>query len=284
MEAMSLNTDQLNIDTPELVAIEMPVAGIGSRFIAILVDYLIWTAGLMILLILSLLFLPALHFLGKGSQNWAMGIGFLLVFLLHWGYFTLFEAFANGRTPGKQVVRIRVIHRSGRAISFVESLARNLVRAVDYLPSFYAVGLITMFLNRQHQRLGDLAAGTIVVRDRAMESPLWGQTDASPIPGGAYENSRDPAGLATPLFAPHQKVSLPVTALCKLSSADLEVLEGFFARRLDMSMETRSALGERIALALRVKSGLEMPEEISTETFLEAIAHQLRELMRMNGH
>ena len=281
---MSNDSDQLNIDTPELVAIEMPVAGIGSRFIAILVDYLIWTAGLIILLILVLLLLPAVHFLGKVTENWAAGVGLLLVFLFHWGYFTLFEAFANGRTPGKQVVRIRVIHRSGRAISFVESLARNLVRAVDYLPSFYAVGLIVMFLNRQHQRLGDLAAGTIVVRDRAMESPLWGQTYASLIPAETYQSGGDFAGLAQPLFAPHLKVSLPVTSLCRLSPADLEVLEGFFARRLDMSMETRSALGERIALALRAKSGLEMPEEISTETFLEAIAHQLRELVRMNGN
>lgn len=279
-----MNTDQLNIDTPELVAIQMPVAGIGSRFIAILVDYLIWTAGMIVLVILAALFLPAMHFLGKVTGTWAAGIVLLLIFLVHWGYFTLFEAFANGRTPGKQVARIRVIHRSGRAISFVESLARNLVRAVDYLPSFYAVGLIVMFLNRQNQRLGDIAAGTIVVRDRAMESPVWGEAIASPISSETVESKGDSASLATPLFAPHLRVSLPVTALCKLNTSDLEVLEGFFARRLDMSLETRSTLAERISQALRAKSGLEMPADISTETFLEAIAHQLRELARMNGH
>jgi len=279
-----LNTDQLNIDTPELVSIEMSVAGIGSRFIAILVDYLIWTAGLMILLVLFLLLAPALHILNGATGSWTVGIGLLLIFLFHWGYFTLFEAFANGRTPGKQVARIRVIHRSGRAISFVEALARNLVRAVDYLPSFYAVGLVTMFLNRQHQRLGDLAAGTIVVRDRVLNSPLWGDTAAHTITAGTFAGySGAGAGLAEPLFAPHLRVSLPVMVLSRLNIADLEVLEGFFARRLDMSMETRAALGERISAALRAKSGLEMPEGISTETFLEAIAHQLREIARMKA-
>jgi uncharacterized RDD family membrane protein YckC len=285
MEDMNLNTDQLNIDTPELVSIEMPVAGIGSRFIAILVDYLIWMAGLIALTILTVLLLPAVHIVGGVSGSWAVGIVLLLIFLFHWGYFTLFEAFGNGRTPGKHVARIRVIHRSGRAISFVESLARNLVRAVDYLPSFYGVGLIAMYLNRQHQRLGDMAAGTIVVRDAEIDAPHWGEAGTHTITAGSFETDRgDAAGLAEPLFAPHLKVSLPVIAFSKLNTADLAVLEGFFARRLDMSMETRRALGERIASALRAKSGLEMPAEISTETFLEAVAHQLREVARIREH
>ena len=268
----------------------MPVAGIGSRFVAILVDYLIWTAGLVILAIVAALFLPAIHAAG-GSMDavtgkWAAGIVLLIIFLLHWGYFTLFEAFGNGRTPGKHVAGIRVIHRSGRAVSFVESLARNLVRAVDYLPSFYAVGVVAMFLNRQHQRLGDMAAGSIVVRSREIDSPQWGENGAYTIAGGGgrfVTGTPVAVGTSDAFFAPHLKVTLPVTAVSKLGTADLEVLEGFFGRRLDMTMETRCALGERIAGALRAKCGLEMPDGISTETFLEAIAHQLRELARMNG-
>ena len=100
------------------------------------------------------------------SAQWAAAIVIFIVFLFNWGYFTLFEAFWNGRTPGKRVARIRVIQRSGRAIGLFESMARNLVRYVDQLPFFYAVGVIAMFATRQHQRLGDLAAGTLVVRDR----------------------------------------------------------------------------------------------------------------------
>ena len=130
------SSDQLSIDTPELVAIEMPLAGIGSRFIALLVDYLIWGAGLIVLLILARLFLPALHAFSRISAQWAEAIVIFIFFLLNWGYFTLFEAFWNGRTPGKRVAKIRVIQRSGRSIGLLESMARNLVRYVDQIPFF----------------------------------------------------------------------------------------------------------------------------------------------------
>jgi len=172
-----LSPDNLSIDTPELVSIEMPLAGIGSRFIALLVDYLIWGAGLFLVGILALLFLPALRAFRPKSAQWAEAIAIFILFLFNWGYFTLFEAFWNGRTPGKRVARVRVIQRSGRSISLLESMARNLVRYVDQLPFFYAVGVIAMFVTRQHQRLGDLAAGTLVVRDRDPDAPLGG--DAS---------------------------------------------------------------------------------------------------------
>ncbi len=267
--------DQLNIETPELVSIELPIAGIGSRFIAIVIDYLIWTAAFIVLILLLTILLPAMHFLGDVSANWAIGIFLLIVFLLQWGYFALFEAFANGRTPGKRVARIHVIHRSGRAISFVESLARNLVRFVDYLPSFYAVGIVAMFLSKQNQRLGDMVAGTLVVRDRVIESPHWGELGSRTITAEAFAP-------AAPLPPPHLSVTLPAPDLARLSLGDLEVLEGFFARRLDMDLATRAALAERMASALRAKSGLAIPPGTSVETFLEAVAHQLRELARMD--
>lgn len=265
--------NQLNIETPELVSIEMPIAGIGSRFIAIVIDYLIWTALLIVFSLLGAVIFASVRAFGGISANWLIGIVVLIVFLFHWGYFTLFEALGNGRTPGKSVAKIRVIHRSGRAISFVESLARNLVRFVDYLPSFYGVGIVVMFFSRLNQRLGDMVAGTLVVRDREVESPHWGELGSRTITAHA---------VAEPLPAPHLSIVLSVSALAKLSTADLEVLEGFFSRRLDMDMATRASLAERIARALRAKSGLEIPEETSVETFLEAVAHQLREIARMS--
>ena len=227
--------DQLNIDTPELVAIELPLAGIGSRFIAILVDYLIWGFFFLVLGIVAAVILPALHFFGGLSANWAIGIFVLIIFLLQWGYFALFEAFGNGRTPGKRVARIRVIHQSGRGINFVEALARNLVRFVDYLPGFYAVGIVAMFISRRNQRLGDMVAGTLVVRDREIDSPHWGEISSRTFtaPTLAAESRIPP---------PHLRVALPAPALARLSASDLEVLEGFFARRLDMDLATRGAL------------------------------------------
>jgi uncharacterized RDD family membrane protein YckC len=274
MMAMDPIGDQLNIETPELVSIEVGIAGIGSRFIAIVIDYLIWAAVFTVLILLAAIILPALRFLGDVSANWAIGIFFIVVFLLQWGYFALFEALANGRTPGKRVAKIHVIHRSGRAISFVESLARNLVRFVDYLPSFYVVGVVTMLLSKQNQRLGDLVAGTLVVRDREIESPHWGELGSRTITADIFA----PVSVVPP---PHLSVTLPATNLARLSTGDLEVLEGFFARRLDMDLATRAALAERMAAALRAKSGLDIPPETSVETFLEAVAHQLRELARM---
>jgi uncharacterized RDD family membrane protein YckC len=267
--------DQLNIETPELVSIEMPIAGIGSRFIAIVVDYLIWTVALTILSLIGVVIFASVRIFSSFSANWMVGIALIVFFLFHWGYFTLFEAFRNGRTPGKSVAKIHVIHRSGRAVSFVESLARNLVRFVDYLPSLYGVGLITMFLSRQNQRLGDMVAGTLVVRDREVETPHWGETGSLTFTAPAME------GIA-PLPAPHLSVLLSASGLAKLSTADLEVLEGFFARRLDMDLTTRRALAQRMAQALCAKSGLEIPAGTSVETFLEAVAHQLREVARMH--
>src|SRR5580658_2357128 len=181
-----LSPDQISIDTPELVSIELPLAGIGSRFIALVVDSLIWGAGLVVVVILAILLLPALRTFNKISAQWAEAIVIFIVFLFNWGYFTLFEAFWNGRTPGKRVAKIRVIQRSGRSIGMVESMARNLIRYVDQLPFFYAVGVIAMFVTKQHQRLGDLAAGTLVVRDREIETPLWGDSGSRTFTAQLY--------------------------------------------------------------------------------------------------
>jgi hypothetical protein len=153
-------------------------------------------------------------------------------------------------------------------------MARNLIRFVDQLPFFYAVGVITMFVTKQHQRLGDLAAGTLVVRDREPEAALWGETSGRTFTAQLFTPS-------APIPEPHYALVLPMSGIAKLSAGDLEVLEGFFSRRLDMSMATREVLAKRIAAAIQAKSGLEVPPGASVETFLEATARQLRDIARM---
>ena len=116
----------------------------------------------------------------------------LIFFLMNWGYFTLFEAFWNGQTPGKKLFKIRVIQDSGRQITFFESMIRNLLRIVDQFPplyfvSLYLVGVITMACNRQHKRLGDLAAGTLVIHERPTEEPIWGGTGPRTITAAAFQ-------------------------------------------------------------------------------------------------
>jgi len=270
-----MNSDQLNIPTPELVEIEMPLAGIGSRFIALLVDTLIWVAGILVLAVFFGFFLWGVNAFSEKSAPWIVIFVISTISLLYFGYFTLFEAFWNGRTPGKRVARIRVIQRSGQAIGFFESMARNLVRFIDMQPfHIYAVGVIAIFVTRQHQRLGDLAAGTLVVHDRAPEEPAWGDAGARSFTAQIFSAS-------APIPEPHTAYTLPAAGVAKLSAADLEVLEGFFARRLEMPLDTRQAIAERIGAAIQAKSGLERPAGASVETFLEAAARQLRDVARM---
>jgi len=252
----------------------MPLAGIGSRFIAVLIDTLIWGAGLLLLFLILWAIKPALAAFSGLSYQWTVAIFTIALFALNWGYFTLFEAFWHGRTPGKRVARIRVIQRSGRAIGIFESMARNFIRYVDQIPFFYAVGVIAIFATRQNQRLGDLAAGTLVVRDRAQETPLWADT-------GSRFLAPSPVAPNSPLQEPHHSVALNPSAIAKLAPSDLQVLEGFFARRLDLPLATRQTLAERIARAIQAKSGLEPPAGVSIETFLEAVARDLRDLARL---
>jgi uncharacterized RDD family membrane protein YckC len=240
----------------------------------VLIDTLLWFACLLVLGLVFWAVQPAVEAFSALSSQWQVAIWTFALFILNWGYFTLFEAFWNGRTPGKRIAGIRVIQRSGRPIGFLESLARNLVRYVDQIPFFYAVGVIVMFITRQHQRLGDLAAGTLVVRDGEPEPTPWNDSPTRTFTAQIFPR---PAAAAEP----HTLVSLPAESVSRLSSADLEVLEGFFARRLDMSLATRQALAERISAALCAKSGLEVPPGVSTETFLEATARDLRDLGRL---
>ena len=271
---MASNADQLSIETPELVSIEMPIAGIGSRFVALLIDTLIWLVAMAALSLILWILRPGIGAFSRLSAQWITAVYVLISFLLNWGYFTLFEAFWGGRTPGKRIAGIRVIQRSGRAIGLLESMARNFIRYIDQIPFFYAVGVIAVFSTRHHQRLGDLAAGTLVVRDRAQEAPLLGEMGTRTFTAAAFSQSAH-------LPEPHEALSLDAAGLARLSPADLEVLEGFFARRLDLPLPVRQAFALRIADALQAKSGLEPPAGASIETFLEAVAHQFRDVARL---
>jgi len=253
----------------------MPLAGIGSRFIALLVDYVIWGIGISFVMWIFAYFLPSLTAFNRLSAQWATALYLFLLFLFNWGYFTLSEAFNNGRTPGKRIARIRVIQRSGRAIGLFESMARNFIRYIDQIPFFYAVGAIAIFATRDHQRLGDLAAGTLVVRDRIEEAPVSTESTRT-----FTANIFAPA-IPTP--EPSAGFSLPDQGVARLSGSDLQVLESFFARRLDMPLATRQALALRIASAIQAKSGLEPPPGASIETFLEITARQLRDVARMHS-
>ena len=154
--------DKLTIDTPEQVPLEFVLAGIGSRFMAAFLDTLIQAALFVILGLLAIALSAALNLAGL-SSTWAIAVVFLGGFTVIWGYYTLFEIFWRGQTPGKRWAGIRVIKDSGRPINVFEAITRNVMRVLDWLPGMYAAGVCVMLLNKKHRRLGDFVAGTLVV-------------------------------------------------------------------------------------------------------------------------
>jgi len=153
--------DQLSVETPEQININYQKAGIGSRFYAAILDTLLLCFIVFIGTYVNSNFIRELGFI---FGNWLGAIGGIIVFAIFWGYFMVFEVTTNGRSPGKLALGLRVIKEGGYPISFADSAIRNLMRIVDFLPLFYGTGLLVMLLNPNWQRLGDLAAGTLVVK------------------------------------------------------------------------------------------------------------------------
>src|ERR1700744_1989414 len=217
--------DQLNIETPEQVELRFPIAGIGSRFLALMTDSLLQGAAIFGLVVGFVLMVRALP-RGTGGPpsptagKWIVAGIFLFYFLLYWGYYSLFEAFWNGQTPGKRLLKIRVIKDSGRQITLFEALARNLLRVVDMLPSFYLVGVITMLCNREQKRLGDLVAGTIVVHERSDEQPLMNPT-SRPFTAALYPQPMEET--------PEPVALVPADGVARLDAGDLNVIDTFFS-------------------------------------------------------
>ena len=153
------------IETPENVELERRLAGIGSRFLAGLVDVLlIFLIVIVLLVLLWAVFLASFVDKSRIGTTWGLIILIVAAFILYWGYFAIFELATNGQSPGKKYMKIRVVKLEGGAITFPDVAIRNLLRAVDAMPGvLYFVAGLCMFVTKRCQRLGDLAAGTLVV-------------------------------------------------------------------------------------------------------------------------
>jgi uncharacterized RDD family membrane protein YckC len=229
------------IETPENVEIMLPLAGIGSRFLAYLVD-LAWQS----VVLLAALVIVIVNFAGKRipfDKNpdgtfaipWvAVAVFDAAVFVVNFFYFAAFEALWRGQTPGKRVCRLRVVRDGGRALDGRGALIRNLVRSVDFLPSFYVVGVIAIFLGRQGKRIGDYAAGTMVVQEARA-------TDL----GGAH-------------------------ARAGLRDAESALIGEFLARRGGLSPASRAEVARQLADRLAERHSAPRPND--PEAFLERLA------------
>src|SRR5256712_603037 len=168
------------VETPEHVDVRFELAGVGSRVAAGLLDLLLVWLGLMLLGIGGGAIVSDIVPNGTAS-GWLTAGLILLTFCLVWGYFTLFEALNGGRTPGKQALGIRVVMDTGRSPTPQAAVVRNLVRFIDcYFPAVpFAPAILSIALHPSNKRLGDMAAGTIVVRDRPTDWTL-GATVGAP--------------------------------------------------------------------------------------------------------
>jgi uncharacterized RDD family membrane protein YckC len=245
--------DKLTIETPEQTVLEFEIAGIGSRFLALAYDTLLQILiglGLLLIMVIVGVALPG----SLKTGVWFVAVMVLAYFVLYFGYFTFFEVIWNGQTPGKKKEGLRVIKDSGRPISPSEAVGRNLMRIVDQLPAFYAIGIGSVLLSRQNKRLGDFVAGTIVVHEKSLEDAksVWQSAQAGQAaPATTYGSER-------------------------LTSEEFALVEAFLNRRSSLPGDVRFNMADRIAKQIRPKLSLPPGELLYAEKLLEAVAHERR--------
>jgi uncharacterized RDD family membrane protein YckC len=253
--------DQHTIETPEQMSLNLALAGIGSRFLAIAIDTLaqiLIMAG--VLVVLFLIGLTGTLRGVDGQSVWVLGTVIAVAFLIFYGYFAIFEILWNGQTPGKRAVGIRVVKDSGRPLSAAETIGRNLMRIVDQLPALYMVGIVTAMLNSKNRRLGDFVAGSIIVRERSLADFKLDHVQSQSATGS----------LAAPV------------GLASLSMEDLRLIEAFLNRRHSLENDIRSRAAAQILARIKSTSpslsifGAEQGQ--SDEAMLEALAHERRSL------
>ncbi|HBF36629.1 MAG TPA: hypothetical protein DDW50_04845 [Firmicutes bacterium] len=237
--------DAVNIVTPENIELNYEIAGIGSRFLAIAIDTVIqWVLILGIFSSLSMLKLSSLQ---SKITNWryslagALLVGLILVILI--GYYIILETVMNGQTLGKKLVNIRVRHEAGYALSFWNVLLRNVIRMIDFLPFCYGIGVFTMFFNKKAKRLGDYAAGTIVIKElsrRKIKDFLEQQSAVIVVP---FEQS----------MRIREQYPMLSTILLRMTQADYLLLKDLYQRRKELTNIQRLSK----ALLLRVAGDIE---------------------------
>jgi uncharacterized RDD family membrane protein YckC len=254
-----LSSEDYRLVLPENVELTFDVAGVGSRTIAALVEYAVLYGGIVAAVIAFSMNRSVL----RGMLRWlelptwvrdlgdpaALAILVLLVFFAWWGYFVLFEITWNGQTPGKRLFGLRVVRRDGQPISVVASLVRNIVRAVDM---FLFLGLVVMTIDKQSRRLGDFAAGTLVIR----EARAGGR---SLIDGVALPDNSDRATKIAPLAG-------------KLSMEHYTLIREFFTRSRRMSGSHAQDLATSLAHELAEQLEVETSEIGDPVQFLAASA------------
>jgi uncharacterized RDD family membrane protein YckC len=235
--------DRVTISTAEGIELELLLAGLGSRFGAALIDVVI-----QLVLVLAVTLGLGLATGGVGD-GWIGALYLVLAFLIIFGYDVAFESLNSGRTPGKLAAGLRVVRSTGQPVGFLTSSVRNLLRIVDFLPLFYGVGATSIFVTGNDQRLGDLAAQTLVVRERIAAPPPM-------LTLGPNAMARDATFLAWDVST--------------VTPDETATVRRYLERRPQLSLAARAQLSWELCERLRPKvSGL--PRTWPAETVLEGI-------------
>jgi len=272
-ELQLLTDDEYTIATPENVTFDYQVAGIGSRFIGALIDTLAIAILLFLLNILIVVALSAVSERGAAASDlgddpgWVAGLVIaiyaLINFGLFWGYYFVFELGWQGQTPGKRLAGTRVVRLDGGGPGFLDVAIRNLVRLVDFLPFAYALGFVVMFFNRNARRLGDFAAGTLVIRQpEVVHLETVAQSAPRPTPGAL------PA-------APETLLAIP--SIRRLSGDDYQLVCTVLDRQLRGQVSPVLMLRLARALSARLETPLPGPTEHDAQRFLATVAEAYRQ-------
>ncbi|MFZ5441642.1 MAG: RDD family protein [Myxococcota bacterium] len=250
--------------TPEYVEFNFVLAGLMSRFLAFLIDTVVsllitWLLFLVVMVV-SLIFSAAGAAVGGtelGGTVFGFGVSaqFVIWFLVDWGYMVLLETLWSGQTVGKRALGLRVIQDTGVRVGPAQSLLRNLVRPVDKVPLFYLVGGFAALVSGSQQRLGDLLAGTIVVRERRLK-----------IPAQLERPDGDTSLLADPDFR---------ARVAKLSAEEEAVMFSAALRREELGMDARLNLFATLARRLEDELGFTKPAHLSDEKLVLLVSAAL---------
>ena len=273
MSATVTTEDTLVIETPERVPLHFALASIGNRFLACAVDHAIQGCAIAIIAMAALILssISSVWDLLASAPKWIYAVMIILLFLTFSGYFAFFEWIWSGQTPGKRWLKLRVLREDGRPITFWEASVRNLLRSLDMMPApFYSIGLISVFINARDQRVGDMVAGTVVVREREAEAPEFSQVFASPVSDPALRRSFKPVDF--------------VANLNSLTESEIQVVETFLRRRWDLGDVPRQWMAWRVSLPILYKlRPVYDVEKFTYEGFLEELLHRYLQQHRFSA-
>lgn len=253
--------DELVIETPERVELHYVLANVGNRFLAAAIDHLIQVVTAIIVVLITGASTNWNMFEGMGG--WTGALLIISIFTLYWGYFVFFETIWSGQTPGKRIMKLRVVREDGRPVRFFEVFVRNLIRiALDIQFAFsYAVGVISIIFSPRSKRLGDFVAGTVVVKERATEAP-------------SLEDIIKISDIEQRRMEQMTAAAIPVNPRL-LTEQEIRAIETFLKRRFEIAEPSRTELAVRIAQPIAIKLGIPYQQH-PPETLLEEIDRQYK--------